>query len=238
MNQHIAVFLLIISIVFLKGDFAISAEANCLAPKSKFSNTASSLKVIIKTSKLDSERSINLRTSQEVILYNAGQDINMHQIKEGEKVDIKSDAVEFVLENSNNKEKILNLPTKMKHRFIDYFRNSSRSPYNCYGYVLHLNNWQDSGISEFDFDRRLVEGVKELKSGDTIAITQQTTNAGRMPMHYAIYLSDGLFLSKMGSGGRIIVNSLETMKFLYMTEIFLEVITPKVNSLSLINKSV
>lgn len=237
MYKYTSILLFFIFIGFSNAYADSPMGINCLAPKSKLSNLASSLKVVIKSSKLDGERSINIRTSQEVMLYNAGTEIKMHNILEGEKVDIKSDTVDFIMEDSNHNERTLDLPVKMKQRFIDYFRHSSEPAYNCYGYVLHLNDWQDTGLNEMDFDRRLVEGVNDLKSGDTIAITQKSTNGGRMPMHYAIYLGDGLFLSKMGAGGRIIVNSFETMKFLYMTEIFLEVITPKVNFLHLLNAS-
>lgn len=236
MRTHLHI--LVLSLLFVGGLHSQNNIApNCLSPRSRLANLASSLKVMIREGKLDGERSINLRTAREVVLYNAGSEVSMHKIMEGEKVDIKSDEVDFILEGADGKEKILNLPTEIKSRFIDYFRHSSASPYNCYGYVLHLHGWLDEGFSDNDLNYKTVEGVDELRSGDAIRISQKSSQGGIVPMHYAIYIGDGLFLSKMGSGGRVIINSFETIKFLYMTELVFDVMTAKINSQSLINAS-
>jgi len=105
----------------------------------------------------------------------------------------------------------VNLPEEMNARILNYLRLGHPClPFDCSSFV-HYMNGVDFHFGEFDDRRWVVETLTDeglLKEGDTILLGHNRKTF----THGAIYLGDGLYLSKFGPDGPLIITDVPAMK--------------------------
>lgn len=123
-------------------------------------------------------------------------------------------AIEISIKEGSEK-KIVQLPSEMLARMAEYIRmqNNIKGGFDCSSFVhfvngipydlgnLKIENWEHSPLEE-----------KKLEPGSTIMITESKDGINHQPTHLAIYLGNGLYLSKFGRKGNLIATDLAEMK--------------------------
>ncbi len=100
----------------------------------------------------------------------------------------------------------------MNERILDYLRvgGPASSPFDCFCFVHSLNGL-DFPFARFDLREWQVEKLADessVKIGDTI----MTGHDVRSFTHLAIYIGDGVYLSKFGVSGPLIVADIPAIK--------------------------
>ena len=113
------------------------------------------------------------------------------------------------------------MPEPMLARMADYVRTKELQPaaFNCLSFAKHANGLPQSqsaeGIPQFEphyWDICPMDDEASLKSGDTVFIAELPDPTEYSATHFAVYLNDGLYLSKFGNTGPLIASSLPEMK--------------------------
>ena len=136
----------------------------------------------------------------------------MHNLSNTQKLEI--------LMKKDGKLHTVALPTTTLERIAEYLRKSSSESWpdiDCSGFAHFANGipWK-AGV--FDLNRwnmTILDEETMLRPGDTVCITQSSPSAAhRMGniVHFAIFLGEGLYLSKFGMHGPLIVTTLEEME--------------------------
>jgi hypothetical protein len=115
------------------------------------------------------------------------------------------------------------LPGVMLERLVEYIRTESfgaLGDFDCGSFAHFMAGVPyTSGIfNPEDWDISLLVDESEQKAGDIIMIggdedyTVQNTDVQKTITHLAVYLGSGLYLSKFGASGKLIVANIEEMK--------------------------
>jgi hypothetical protein len=120
----------------------------------------------------------------------------------------------------DNGESIVNLSRKTIFRLEQFLRDDnclswSDRDFDCASFAHHLNDI-DYIFSNLDYSKWVISSFEgsELNPGDTI----MTSNELGTITHFAIYLDDGIYLSKYGNHNKLIANTLEEIKKSYKSE--------------------
>lgn len=136
-----------------------------------------------------------------------------------------------ILLRESDEEREVMLPEEMLVRMTQYLQreNSLQSPFDCASFA-HYANGIPYVFSHFDPSFWNVEAFAEssMKPGDTVAIHNGGDRLEDIT-HFAIYLGDGLYISKFGTAGRLIVSNIDEMKKGFAGEDVVKV-SPKVES--------
>ncbi len=105
----------------------------------------------------------------------------------------------------------IDLPQDMRQAIVRYLSHDIRAIRNCFDFVsevaLPLPSYRHRDPAQPRFELLLSE--IEFQPGDVVALLRldESTNTP-VPVHYALALGDGLYLSKMGTGKRLGVTRL------------------------------
>lgn len=104
------------------------------------------------------------------------------------------------------------LPTAMTQRFAQIIRGdfAANPRFDCGYFAHHLAGIPYNGLllDQDKWDFRPFQEQEPINSGDTLLMT---TTWGQIT-HMAIYLKNGLYVSKFGRSGGVIVTSLDQMQ--------------------------
>lgn len=101
-------------------------------------------------------------------------------------------------------------------KFISSGLNSLGKDHDCASFA-HAANGISYTFADFDPNKWNFSSFSDsdIKAGDTILITGEPEITSQDFKHFAIYLADGLYLSKFGETGNLIVNDLPSLKKLF-----------------------
>ncbi|MBP9757179.1 MAG: hypothetical protein KBD06_01105 [Candidatus Pacebacteria bacterium] len=131
----------------------------------------------------------------------------------------RTQSLEVVM-NTENGTKTIELPDGMLDRIAEYLRSDAldiKNDFDC-GAFAHFVNNVPHVVEKFDTALWSVYSLKNetvLHPGDTVITVDgdgKTVVRGQDIKHFAIYLGDGLYISKFGTVGPLIVTTLEEMK--------------------------
>lgn len=123
-------------------------------------------------------------------------------------------SLKLVLQTSFGKKELV-LPEKIYTRLINYFREKKHllQDFDCASFVFFLYDmpFDDRTIwpQIWHFDK--IEEEKNVQAGDIVLVCARDADE-LVVKHMAIYLSDGLYISKFGDKGNIIFATLDEMK--------------------------
>jgi len=125
----------------------------------------------------------------------------------------KAKEIDFIIENDDDSLDIFHFPLDMSARLIEYLSISPLKGFDCYCFGHFLNSlsyrFSFSPLSKWEeciFDEDL------LKTGDSIAIFTIKDGSINEFNHFAIYIGNGLYLSKGGPKGPLVVCDIDIMK--------------------------
>ena len=207
---------LLIAILFFVLSLSSYAEGDywVLSARSQLDTVGEKpLTLVIKKENIRESRSKNINSSR-VVEYKdwAGK----HQLYEEKALNGNFSSVLFSIEGEGEDTPI-SLPVSLGEKLITYLHSSPDWVFNCYGFVAFMNGF-DSSVGEMDLESADIENLNTLQTGRTVRIGVKT-GSDFIPYHYAIYLGHGLFLSKMGNGGKLVVHDAETLLDLYQKTI-------------------
>ena len=115
-------------------------------------------------------------------------------------------------------EKII-LPVLIQNQLISYlrFKRNSQEKFDCVSFAHYLNNISHS-YGHFDRDLWIIPESSQnddFHTGDTVAIAKD--RQAIKISHFAIYLDDGIFISKFGRGGDVLCATLTQMIAVYQS---------------------
>lgn len=209
-----AILFLILSLSsYADGDYCVLSARSQLDTVGK-----KPLTLVIKKENLRESRSKNVSSSR-IVEYEdwAGK----HQLHEEKVLSGNFNSVFFSIEGEGEGSRI-SFPVSLGEKLITYLHSSPDWVFNCYGFVAFMNGF-DSSVGEMDLESADIENLNTLQTGRTVRIGVKT-GSDFIPYHYAIYLGHGLFLSKMGSGGKLVVHDAETLLDLYQKKISFQVV--------------
>lgn len=127
----------------------------------------------------------------------------------------KTTSVEVLMRAGERLENV-SLPENILKNIAQYLREnpSEKGSFDCFSFV-HYVNGIPYVFGEFRFkpwDIRHLTHTKNLNPGDTIFIAKSRWPKNTDITHFGIYLNNGLFISKFGDLGKLIVTDLEQMK--------------------------
>jgi len=125
----------------------------------------------------------------------------------------KAKEIDFAIENDDNSIDIFHLPPNMSKRLIEYFRISPLKPFDCYSFGHFLNS-VSYGLRFFSLSKweKCFFNENLLQTGDSIVIFTIKDGSIKKFNHFAIYIGNGLYLSKGGVSGPLVVSDLDIMK--------------------------
>lgn len=122
--------------------------------------------------------------------------------------------------------KSIYVPHHIKKKFLLYLRNNScKKSKDCFDFCekLCLNFYKDEDLFYPSASCGHLQQIvleRNLRSGDVVIFTDQDATYGK---HYAIYLGDHLYLSKLGEGGSIIVSDKQFLHEEYGTSMMVRI---------------
>lgn len=142
----------------------------------------------------------------------------------------KTERVEVLIRDSNEIYRA-DLPEKMLDRLADFIREKEniQECFDCSSFVYGLNdipNLSEEPISD-KWRVQRIAGESQLIPGDSVMILGDKTEKGFEVEHFAIYIGEGLYLSKFGDEGPMIAATREEMQNFYGKDGFACKITPK-----------
>lgn len=164
-----------------------------------------------KTIGLESKaRSLGLSRNQDRMLFSYYKLSNLSGTKK----------LEVLMESDHGIEKV-ELPERMLDNIARFLREDSKprkEDFDCASFA-HFVNDLPYEIGAYDPDAwkfERLESEKQLKAGDTVFITRSEDNWKTIDIaHAAIYLNKGLYISKFGVSGKLVVTTLEEMKKMF-----------------------
>lgn len=120
----------------------------------------------------------------------------------------------------NGRSERINLPKPMLDRLRDYLARKVdiTEKYDCADFAHELNGVEYEHANYDPEKWEYINYYSILKPGDTILMKKSSDTNPKNFDHFAIYLDDGLFLSKHGNIGPLIVTGLEEMKTLFESD--------------------
>jgi hypothetical protein len=124
--------------------------------------------------------------------------------------------VELLIRDAEGAKRV-GLPIAMLDRLGEYLRTErDLTDYNmdCSAFA-HLLNDIPHQFAKFDpnrWDLLLLSNEDDLKIGDTVLLSTGESALGSEIVHFAIYIGDGLYISKFGTSGSLITTTLEEMR--------------------------
>lgn len=117
--------------------------------------------------------------------------------------------------------KTIQLPQPLEKKLLSYLTFGPASqPFDCGSFVHYLY-----GISyipgEFEkslWQANLLRDESELKPGEVVAVSERDIADRRSIVHFALALGDGLYLSKFGTLGSLIVTDLSALQHTFEGE--------------------
>lgn len=110
--------------------------------------------------------------------------------------------------------KTIELPDKIAQNLATFFstRPEQKSKFDCSSFAHFLNGvpYEFGRLRDEKWDINQITSDDHLRAGDTIAITNGE-NFSKIT-HLAVYVADGVYISKFGTGGGIVFATLEEMK--------------------------
>lgn len=124
--------------------------------------------------------------------------------------------VEILVRESDDVRKI-GLPNNMLKRLAEYLANEkdlSDFNFDCSAFAHLLNEvpHEFEGFNSYLWNLEELDSEENLAIGDTILLSKILTQSASEPKHFAIYIGDGLYISKFGQSSRLIASTLEEMK--------------------------
>ncbi|MDA8792641.1 hypothetical protein N9N67_05310 [Bacteriovoracaceae bacterium] len=150
------------------------------------------------------------------------KEYKIHELKKLGKNDKKNsfEKVNFAfLESDIQSENYVNLPEPINSNLIDYFKGlPKKKSYDCNAFAHHLNGVEYEK-DNFDYEKwnitlisdninAFINSDREFKIGDTIILA----NSYEDFTHAAVYISNGVYISKFADVGPIIFTTLDEMK--------------------------
>ena len=212
----------ILTIFFLMITFSAFAgtEGSALSARSQLDSVGQKpLVLVVKKECITEDRSRNVASAR-VVEYEDWS--GSHKLHEQNALKGNFSSVVFKVEG---KEELIDLFSSLGKNLIVYLNTSQDWVFNCYGFVAFMNGY-DSSIGEMDLDSAEIENLNTLQAGQTVRIGCKT-GKDFIPYHYAIYLGQGLFLSKMGAGGKLLVHDEETIRKLYENRVSFQIVFMK-----------
>ena len=114
--------------------------------------------------------------------------------------------------------KLVDFPQNMTKKLEYYFKeqNNIQESFDCGSFAHLLNSidydWPHFKSEKFNIEQMDNEMLNKLQTGDTVFISKFNNPENYGITHFAIYLSDGLYISKFGNSGKLIVTNMENMK--------------------------
>ena len=176
------------------------------------------LTLVIKRETIREDRSKNVSSSR-IVEYEDWT--GTHQLHEETPLNGNFRSVLFKIEEESEARQIV-FSSSLGQKLITYLNASPDWVFNCYGFVAFMNGYH-STIGERDLDAADVQDLSVLQTGQTVRIGLKTEKEF-IPYHYTIYLGQGLFLSKMGNGGKLVVHDSEAILDLYQRKISFQVV--------------
>lgn len=133
-----------------------------------------------------------------------------------------TESVEVCMRSDTGLESI-DLPQSILDKLAEYIRNESLGTlgeFDCASFA-HFVSDVPYTFGKFDsmkWNLDLLSDESVLKIGDTVMITDDTydiekgESANTAIRHFALYLGSGLYISKFGTGGKLMVARLDEMK--------------------------
>ncbi len=114
------------------------------------------------------------------------------------------------LESSNGLYARLDLPEKTNNRILEYLKKGYPEPCdcNCFAHFINQVDFKFGRFNSSSWDVNPLETEGVLTPGETILIGQSENKL----THAAVYLGEGLYISKFGASGSLMVTSLKAMK--------------------------
>lgn len=120
----------------------------------------------------------------------------------------------------------IQIPDLVSKRLVNYLKNMNLHEDDCSAFACYmmgvtqlekLKNKERSTATAWNMYEKAIfkEPTLDLRIGDNIQLS-----AGEEFKHYAIYLGNNFFISKLGQGGAIVFNSLEELKKVYEADQF------------------
>lgn len=197
--------------LFVLGCFMLSISSTAQAQNRNFKNRPTDVELLIQQQNLVAENNDNSREFNiQSVLVNSymtqGPLDKILRIGDGfQQLTIK-------VQQNNGEYSILDLPESVKTQLLKYLMNPPE-PCDCNCFAHAINNVKfKMGI--FDDSSWMITkfvGESYLYPGDTIYIEKAKDTF----THFAVYLGQGLYISKFGYRGPLIVTSLEAMKYAY-----------------------
>ena len=126
----------------------------------------------------------------------------------------KSEGIMLKIRGEDGREEQINLPRSLKVRLQEYLSwGPDRRPFDCGSFVHFLYHlpYRPGNFNSLKWEIRSLVDERQLKAGDAILLSDSSEDPNR-PVHFAIYLAHGLYLSKFGNIGGLIVTDLEQMR--------------------------
>ena len=147
----------------------------------------------------------------QIVRYQSGNNIGyLHTLSP---TDIpKSAQLNLTIVNEKGDTVKVDLPANMDQKIIGYLRAGAppTAPFDCNCFA-HYMNGVEYVFGRFDYRQWAVRPLAQeslLKPGNTLIIGHNSSTL----THFALYLGHGLYLSKFGASGPLIVTDLEAMK--------------------------
>lgn len=157
----------------------------------------------------------NFRARRTTIGY-AGHTFDLHQLARSSSSQISASAnVSLFHINHKGERTKIELPGPMRRRVAEYLRNGGPPsvPFDCNCFVHYLAGVPYT-FGKFDsrsWDISLIAETNPLKPGDAILIGYGPSEIN----HVAISLGQGLYLSKFGQSGPLLVTDLSVLELAY-----------------------
>jgi hypothetical protein len=183
------------------GCFLISAHPALpenLSPFSRLETIADKTRLVIRHRKIRENRSRNVRLSNFTVIETPAGIYPLHHGK------IPPHSLPPALE----------IPSRIRKNLLRYLVERPEWVFHCMDFVLCLLTFDSKARSD-DFTFTDIERLDTLNPGDCVKIGLILENKEILWAHYAMYLNHDLFLSKMGSGGPILVTSRNALESLY-----------------------
>jgi hypothetical protein len=136
--------------------------------------------------------------------------LHEHETVEG---DVPSN-LEIVIK-SQGEDVVVTLPSNLQSKLLEYLTSGAPSePFDCSSFVHFLYNieYQFAHFDASKWDINVLASEEELAIGQAILINESDSDYSKNITHLAIYMGEGLYLSKFGRSGKLIVATLESQK--------------------------
>ena len=118
--------------------------------------------------------------------------------------------LKFKMQFPNGRYGYLPLPEKVKKQILKYFNSGYSGPCdcNCFAHYVNEVDFEFGRLKNSSWITSEISTEAILSPGDTIMIGKSENEI----THLAVYLGEGLYLSKFGTFGGLIVTTLRGMK--------------------------